>query len=143
MDSRRVHMPASLAKHAHTAGSRLKQEKEYSDISVGIHSLPMKPEGKNAIFRIAIRSTEDQDTWIVEGRLAGVVVDELTASWKRAISEEPRRKRVVDLVGVTCVDEEGEQALLQMTIDNARFVVRGVYMKSLIESLSKHCTRGA
>ena len=103
----------------------------------------MKFETKNAVLRIAIRSTEDQDTWILEGRLAGEVVDELTASWKRSIREEPRRKRAVDLVGVTFVDELGEQALREMMIDNTQFVVRGVYMKSLLHSLSHHLTREA
>ena len=98
---------------------------------------------KNAVLRIAIRSTEDQDTWILEGRLAGQVVDELAASWKREVSEEPRRKRVVDLAGVTFVDELGEQALREMVIDNAQFVVRGVYMKSLVQSLTQHCRREA
>jgi hypothetical protein len=34
----------------------------------------MKFEAKNAVLRIAIRSTEDQDTWILEGRLAGLGV---------------------------------------------------------------------
>jgi len=100
----------------------------------------MKLEAKNAVLRIAIRSTEDQDTWILEGRLAGQVVDELTASWRRAINEEPGRKRVVDLVGVTFVDEYGEQALLDMKIDNAEFALRGVYMKTLLASLSRHGT---
>lgn len=103
----------------------------------------MHLEAKNAVLRIVIRSTEDRDRWILEGRLAGQVVDELTASWRRAITEEPRRKRVVDLVGVTFVDEYGEQALLAMKIDNAEFVVRGVYMKSLLASLGEHCTREA
>ena len=103
----------------------------------------MKLEGKNAVLRIAISSTEDEDTWILEGRLAGQVVDELTTSWKRVVSEEPRRKRVVDLVGVTFVDERGEQALLEMKVDNAEFAVRGVYMKSLLANLSRHCTREA
>ena len=101
----------------------------------------MKLEAKNAILRIAIRSTEDQDTWTLEGRLAGRAVAELSTSWKRAIGEEPRRNRVVDLVGVTFVDEHGERALLEMTIDNAKFVVRGVYMKSLLDSLNTQCTR--
>jgi hypothetical protein len=103
----------------------------------------MKFEAKNAMLRIAIRSTEDQERWILEGRLAGQVVDELTASWKRVVSEELRRKRVVDLVGVTFVDQHGEQALLEMKIDNAEFAARGVYMKSLLASLSRHCTREA
>ena len=43
----------------------------------------MKLEAKNCMLRIAIRSTQDQDTWILEGRLAGQVVNELTASWRQ------------------------------------------------------------
>jgi anti-anti-sigma regulatory factor len=103
----------------------------------------MKFEAKNPMLRIVIRSTEDQDRWILEGRLAGQVVEELTASWKRAVSQEPRRRRVVDLVGVTFVDEYGEEALVEMKIDNAEFAVRGVYMKSLLAGLSGHCEREA
>jgi anti-anti-sigma regulatory factor len=103
----------------------------------------MKFEAKNAVLRIAIRSTEDQDTWILEGRLAGQVVDELTASWRREVIEEPRRKRVVDLLDVTFVDEYGERALLEMKLDHAQFVVRGVYMKSLLANLGQRCTREA
>jgi ABC-type transporter Mla MlaB component len=103
----------------------------------------MKLETKNALLRIAICSTEDQDIWTLEGRLAGRVVDELTASWKRAVSEEPRRERVVDLVGVTFVDEQGERALLEMMIDHAKFIVRGVYMKGLLAGLNQQCTREA
>jgi hypothetical protein len=103
----------------------------------------MKLEAKNSIFRFGIHMTEDQDRWVLEGRLAGEVVDELKASWKRAVTEEPQRKRVVDLVGVTYVDEYGEQALSEMKIDTAEFAVRGVYMKSLLASLSRHRTREA
>jgi hypothetical protein len=103
----------------------------------------MKIESKNAIFRIAIRSTEDQDTWVLEGKLAGQAVDELIASWELAVSEEPKRKRVADLIGVTFIDERGEHALLKMMVDGAQFAVRGIYTKSLLESLSKSCTREA
>jgi hypothetical protein len=105
------------------------------------HLLLMKPEINHALLRIAIRSTLEQDTWVLQGRLAGQVVDELTASWKRAVGEEPRRKRVVDLVDVIFIDERGEQALLEMMISGAQFIVRGVYMKSLLESLTKSYTR--
>jgi hypothetical protein len=103
----------------------------------------MKCEVKNALLRIAIRSTEHQDTWMLEGRLAGQVVDELTTSWRRAIGEEPGRLRVVDLVNVTFVDERGERALLEMMTAGAQFVARGVYMKSLLQSLGQHSTREA
>jgi hypothetical protein len=103
----------------------------------------MKCEIKNGLLRIAIRSTQDQDTWILEGRLAGQVVDELTTSWKQALREEPQRPRVVDVVNVTFVDERGERALQEMMIEGAQFVARGVYMKSLLQSLSRNSTREA
>ena len=103
----------------------------------------MKPEGRNTRLRIAVCSDEEQDTWTLEGRLAGQIVDELTASWKRAISEQPERRRVVDLVGVTFIDERGEHALMEMMVGGARFVVRGVYTKTLLESLRQSCTREA
>jgi ABC-type transporter Mla MlaB component len=102
----------------------------------------MKLEAKNYMLRIAIRSTQDQDTWILEGRLAGQVVNELTASWRQR-RERGSRKSVVNLVDVTSVDERGEQALMAMMMDGAEFVVRGVYTKGLLESLSERCKREA
>ena len=102
----------------------------------------MKLEAKNCMLRIAIRSTQDQDTWILEGRLAGQVVNELTASWRQR-HERGSRKSVVNLVDVTSVDERGEQALMAMMMDGAEFIVRGVYTKGLLESLSERCKREA
>jgi anti-anti-sigma regulatory factor len=103
----------------------------------------MKLEAKNAMLRIAIRSTQDQDTWILEGRLAGQVVHELSDAWNKPRSERHVRKSVVDLVNVTVVDELGEKALAEMMADGAEFVVRGVYTKSLLQSLSKGRKREA
>jgi hypothetical protein len=99
----------------------------------------MKAQTKNAMLRIAIRSTQDQDTWILEGQLAGQVVDELTSSWRQRHDVRRGRKSVVNLVDVTSVDERGEQALRAMMMDGAEFVVRGVYAKGLLESLSEGC----
>jgi hypothetical protein len=48
---------------------------------------------------------------------------------------------VVNLVDVTSVDERGEQALRAMMMDGAEFVVRGVYAKSSLQSLSEGCKR--
>ena len=102
----------------------------------------MKLEAKNCMLRIAIRSTQDQDIWILEGRLAGQVVNELTASWRQR-RDRGSRKSVVNLVDVTSVDERGEQALMAMMMDGAEFVVRGVYTKGLLENLSERCKREA
>jgi hypothetical protein len=103
----------------------------------------MKLDAKYAMLRIAIRSTQDQDTWILEGRLAGQVVEELSEAWKNTRSERRGRKSVVDVVDVTFVDERGERALAEMMMDGAEFVARGVYTKSLLENLSERGKREA
>ena len=103
----------------------------------------MKLDAKNAMLRIAIRSTQDQDTWILEGRLAGQVVEELSEAWKNTRGERRGRKSVVDVVDVTFVDERGERALADMMMDGAEFVARGVYTKSLLENLSERGKREA
>jgi hypothetical protein len=103
----------------------------------------MKLEAKNAMLRIAICRTDDEDTWILEGRLAGQVVDELTDAWRRTRGECRGRKSVVDLVGVTFVDERGETALAEMMADGARFVVRGLYIRTLVESLRERAKQEA
>jgi hypothetical protein len=101
----------------------------------------MKLEARNAMLRIAIRSTEDEDTWILEGRLAGQVMDKLSDAWKKTRGERHVRKSVVDLVDVTFVDERRERALAELMADGAEFVVRGVYTKSLLQSLSHRWKR--
>ena len=103
----------------------------------------MKIEAKNAMLRIDIRSTDDEDTWILEGRLAGQVVDELTDAWRKTRAERCRRKSVIDLVCVTFVDERGETALAEMMADGARFVVRGLYTRTLVESLRERAKQEA
>ena len=103
----------------------------------------MKLDAKNAMLRIAIRRIPDQDTWILEGRLAGQLVEELSEAWNKTRDERRGRKSVVDLVNVTFVDERGERALAEIMADGAEFVVRGVYTKGLLESLSERCKREA
>src|ERR1700733_1354386 len=71
----------------------------------------MKLGAKNGMLRIAVRSSQNEDKWILEGRLAGQVVDELTAAWKKTGRGRAGCRSVVDLVDVTFVDERGEQAL--------------------------------
>jgi hypothetical protein len=50
---------------------------------------------------------------------------------------------VVDLVGVTFVDERGETALAEMMADGAKFVVRGLYTRTLVESLRERAKQEA
>jgi hypothetical protein len=86
---------------------------------------------------LRITMTEDQQRWVLQGRLTASLLEELKASWRANRDRRPALKRVVDLDEVTCIDKDGEQVLLMMIADGARFVASGLYTKHLLESLSK------
>ena len=103
----------------------------------------MRLTTKNATLRIATSRTEKIDTWVLQGSLCGPMVDELAASWKNTTTERAGRECVIDIVDLIGVDERGEEQLTQMIREGARFVVRGVYSRSLLESLSERCKQEA
>lgn len=103
----------------------------------------MRLTTKNATLRIATQSTENVDTWILQGSLCGPMVDELAATWQGTRATRAGRECVIDMVDLTGIDERGEAQLTQMMKEGARFVVRGVYSRSLLDSLSERCRQEA
>jgi hypothetical protein len=82
--------------------------------------------------------TEDDSAqrWVLQGRLTGSFLKELTANWCANRNRQQTLSRVVDLNQVTCIDKDGEQVILMMIRDGATFVATGLYTKHLEESLS-------
>jgi hypothetical protein len=103
----------------------------------------MRLTTKNATLRIATHRAENVDTWILQGSLCGLMVDELAATWESTRAERAGRECVIDMVDLTGIDERGEEQLILMMREGARFVVRGVYSQSLLESLSERCRQEA
>ena len=54
----------------------------------------------------------------------------------RKSTGQPSQSCVVDLNEITSIDKDGEQVLLMMLRDGAKFVATGLYTKHLLESLS-------
>jgi ABC-type transporter Mla MlaB component len=97
----------------------------------------MKPGAKSGLLRIEIQHTAHAEMWTLYGALTGDMVDELAATWKNSRNERNGHECMIDLIEVTSVDERGEQVLLGMMQEGARFIVRGVYSKSLLDRLSQ------
>jgi hypothetical protein len=89
------------------------------------------------MLRITMTEDKSEQRWVLQGRLTASFLDELIASWRDNRDRGPTLSRVVDLDEVTCIDKDGEQVLLMMIRDGARFVASGLYTKHLLESLSK------
>jgi hypothetical protein len=89
------------------------------------------------MLRITVTEGASEQRWVLQGRLTGSSVEELTANWRTNRRDRPSTLScVVDLNEITSIDKDGEQVLLMMICDGAKFVATGLYTKHLLESLS-------
>lgn len=91
------------------------------------------------MLRITIADTVTEQRWVVHGRLTEPWVSELRSTWKKAEAVRRGKQCVVDLNEVTFIDESGEDALLAIAKEGARFVAGGVYTKQVVEHLRRLC----
>jgi hypothetical protein len=94
-------------------------------------------QGIGNMVRITVTEGASEQRWILQGQLTGGSVEELTSNWRIKRRDRPSTKScVVDLNEITSIDKDGEQVLLMMIRDGAKFVATGLYTKHLLESLS-------
>ena len=60
------------------------------------------------------------------------------SSWSAHRDHSPTQSRIVDLNEVTAIDKDGEQVLVTMMRDGAKFLATGLYTKQLLKSLLEH-----
>jgi hypothetical protein len=88
------------------------------------------------MLRITVTEGGSEERWVLQGRLTGCSVEELTTNWHiKRRDRLPTQSCIVDLNEITSIDKDGEQALLMMIRDGAKFVATGLYTKHLLESL--------
>ena len=89
------------------------------------------------MLRITVTEGASEQRWVLQGRLTVGSVEELTANWRIYRQDRsPTESCIVDLNQITSIDKDGEQVLLMMIRDGAKFVATGLYTKHLLESLS-------
>lgn len=82
----------------------------------------------DCLYTGVFRITSTDTTLVLEGQLAGPFAEELKSSWDGA-------KCVVDLTGVTFVDEAGARVLCTMKQAGVRFIAGGVDTKQILAGL--------
>jgi hypothetical protein len=97
--------------------------------------LLLSPKARPDVLRITTRDAGDRHLLTVEGRLTGVWVAELEASW-RAARRSPARSIRVDLCEVDMVDAAGRYLLALMHQSGVELVVRGCAMSELVREIT-------
>lgn len=91
------------------------------------------------MFKLSIVETNGQRKLVVEGRLVSPWTQEVEGAWQRLREHLEGRKLVVDLKDVTLIGRDGENTLLNLMRDGARFTGCGVLTKHLLRQLARRC----
>ncbi len=90
-----------------------------------------------SMFKISTIDTRSQRTLVVEGTLIGSWVGELRTTWRTASQELGGRKLVIDLGNLTVISLEGEDAILDLMKQGARFSRGGILTRHVLKQLTQ------
>ena len=88
------------------------------------------------MLRLRTLSTPHETLLVLEGRLAGLWVDELARCWARLRDETHARPIRVDLDGVTFVSAAGKALLARLHDDGALLTARACMTSATIEEIT-------
>jgi hypothetical protein len=92
---------------------------------------------KRNMFKISTIDTPSQRTLVVEGTLIGSWVAELRTTWRTASQELNGRKLVIDLSSLTVISIEGEDAILDLMREGAKFSRGGILTRHVLKQLTR------
>ena len=93
------------------------------------------------MLKISVVDSRTQRRLVLEGQLIGPWVAELRTAWTRIKTELHGRVLVIELDHVTVISQEGENTLLQLINEGAKFHCRGVLTKHVLQQLARRSKR--
>jgi hypothetical protein len=101
-----------------------------------VEGIPAADEARvMGMLRITIADTPTEQKWTVEGRLVHPWISELRSTWTKTRTARRERKCVVDLTGVTFIDQDGEKALTELSKQGAKLIATGCYTQYVVQNI--------
>ena len=91
------------------------------------------------MFRISIVDAPAQRRLVVEGELSGPWVAELRTTCRSAKRDLEGRRLVIDLSSLTVISREGEDAIVDLMKEGAKFSCAGVFTRHVLKRLARRC----
>ena len=91
------------------------------------------------MFKISIIDTPVQRKLVVEGMLSDPWVAELRTTCRNANRDLDGRKLVIDLRSLTVISREGEDAILDLMKEGAKFCCAGILTRHVLKRLARRC----
>ena len=89
------------------------------------------------MLKISVVETHGQRRLVLEGKLAGPWITEAERAWREVGNQLQGRKLVVDLSNVTLISADGEDMLLRLMGEGAKFSCGGVLTKHVLKRLAQ------
>jgi len=93
------------------------------------------------VLRITMTDSPEEQRWSLQGQLVGQWAAEFTSAWRKAHVVGDIRKCIVELIEVTSIDRNGEDALSEIMSRGAEFIASDVYTKHLLQNLRAELER--
>jgi hypothetical protein len=89
------------------------------------------------MLKISILNTPSYRRLVIEGKLVNPWASELTTVWRQATADLNGRELVIDVKCLTAISEDGEQVLLELMKEGARFRSSGVFTKQVLKRVGR------
>lgn len=91
------------------------------------------------MFKISIVDTTTERKIVLEGKLVSPWTAEVESTGRSAAADLEGRRLVVDLRNLTLISPEGEDALLSLMRNGAKFFSGDVLTKHVLKQLARKC----
>jgi hypothetical protein len=89
------------------------------------------------MMKISVVESQSRLRLVIEGKLVAPWTAELRRTWNSVRPQLRGRTLVIDLRNVTRISQEGENALLDLMAEGARFTCKGVFTRRVLEQLAR------
>jgi hypothetical protein len=89
------------------------------------------------MLKISILDTQSRRRLVVEGKLAAPWANELASVWRKATADSDGRDVVIFVKCLTVITEDGENVLLGLMKEGAKFHSSGVFTKQVLNRLAR------
>jgi hypothetical protein len=93
------------------------------------------------MLKISIKNSKTRRLLVLEGKLAAPWTNELSSICDSSGSDLAGRELAIDVRGVTDISSDGEEALLCLMVQGAKFRGAGVFMKEVLKQLARRVGR--
>ena len=93
------------------------------------------------MLKISVVDSRTERRLVLEGKLIAPWVAELRTAWQAVNEEINGRSLVVDLGNLAVISQEGENVLLELMNEGAKFRCSGVLTKHVIQELRRRSKR--